>query len=74
MNIVEPVLYKKMWFLVMSISGMGAAFLANFQIQNLLAIVLLLPLFGALVLSVIPSTALKAIRVWTLAITLITLL
>jgi len=73
-----------MWFLVMSICGLGAAFLANFQIQNLLAgslqggallaIVLVLPLFGALVLSVIPTTALKAIRVWTLAITLITLL
>jgi hypothetical protein len=63
-----------MWFLVMSICGMGAAFLANFQIQNLLAIVLLLPLVGALVLSVIPSTALKIIRVWTLGITLITLL
>lgn len=63
-----------MWFLVMSICGLGAAFLANFQIQNLLAIVLVQPLFGAQVLCVIPSTELKTIRVWTLAVTFITLL
>lgn len=62
-----------MSFLVMSCCGLGAAILANLQIENLLAIILLLPLAGALVLCLIPSSETKLIRVVALSTTLLTL-
>nr|AWV56997.1 NADH dehydrogenase subunit 4 [Pseudopediastrum sp. CL0201VA] len=63
-----------MWFLVLSLCGLGAAFLANFQNLNLLAYVLGTPLVGLVILCMIPSTMTKLIRVWALTVTIITLL
>ena len=63
-----------MSFLVMSCCGLGAAILANLQIENLLAIILVQPLTGALLLCLIPSSETKLIRIVALSTTLITLL